>query len=304
MSKNKFKSDSRFAILIEDNNNESKDNNKPKESNNKPKESNNKPKESNNKSKEINNKPNDGNRSNDNNRQKESNRSNDSNNLREENDLNSNEENIFKNINKPKKLTNVSQTDNIDLQEKEKARKEEEKERRERVKRKEDENAQKVLSMVNFPELIVQEPVITNEDNNYISFLDKIKLEKIENEEKPGDTEFDNLEIGWQLIKRDLKTGITTVKYKSNRKNLSKTDLNLGYDVINTLAYIHGKRTQAYIDKWGEDEWNEMFKFPNYDYEYFDKLDELYEDELDENSQSEVDERNNEDYDNAMYNSE
>jgi hypothetical protein len=280
MSKNKFKSDSRFAILIEESNNESKDRNKPKDRNR-----NNESKDSNNES-------------------KDKNKPNDSNNLRDEPDLNSNEDNIFKNNNKPKKLTNISQTDNIDAQEKERARKEEEKERRERVKRKEDENAQKVLSIVNFPELIAQEPVITNADNNYISFLDKIKLEKIENEEKPGDTEFNNLEIGWQLIKRDLKTGVTTVKYKSNRQNLSKTELNLGYDVINTLAYIHEKRTQAYIDKWGEDEWNEMFKFPNYDYEYFDKLDELYEDELDENSQSEVDERNNEEYDNAMYNSE
>jgi hypothetical protein len=31
---------------------------------------------------------------------------------------------------------------------------------------------------------------------------------------------------------------------------------------------------------WGYEEWEKMFRFPNYDYEYFDKLDELYENDM------------------------
>jgi hypothetical protein len=46
------------------------------------------------------------------------------------------------------------------------------------------------------------------------------------------------------------------------------------------LTYLHKKRTQEYINAWGYDEWERMFRFPNYDYDYFDKLDEKYEREL------------------------
>jgi hypothetical protein len=31
---------------------------------------------------------------------------------------------------------------------------------------------------------------------------------------------------------------------------------------------------------WGEEEYEQMFRFPNYDYEFFDKLDEQYEEEM------------------------
>ena len=279
MSKNKFKSDSRFAILIDDGKNGSKDKNGPKEKNG----------------------------SKDKNVSKDKNGSKDNRepiyDLEKEKELNNNEENIFKNDNKTKKPKTISHQDNVIIQEKERAKKEEERNNKEIVKRKQDEKTHKVLSIENFPELTLQEPQVAK-DNDYVSFLDKIKLEKIENEKKPSDNEFDNLEIGWQLIKRDLNTGVKTIKYKSNRKPYVKTDLDLAHDVIYTLSSIHEKRTQEYIDRWGEDEWNKMFKFPNYDYEYFDKLDELYEDELDEHSQSELDERINEDYDNGPYNSE
>ena len=282
MSKNKFKSDSRFAILIDESNNVSKDKNGSKDKKDK-------------------------NGLKDNNRSKDNNGPNKNRepiyDLEQEKELNNNEENIFKNDNKTKKPKTISHQDNVIIQEKERAKKEEERNNKEIVKRKQDEKSHKVLSIENFPELTLQEPQVAK-DNDYVSFLDKIKLDKIENEEKPSDNEFDNLEIGWQLIKRDLNTGVKTVKYKSNRKPYVKTDLDLAYDVIYTLSSIHEKRTQEYIDRWGEDEWNKMFRFPNYDYEYFDKLDELYEDELDEHSQSESDERNNEDYDNGPYNSE
>jgi hypothetical protein len=295
--------------LIEDNNNESKDSNKPKDNNNNRSKDNN-----NNRSKDNNNnrsndnnnrsKDNNNNRSNDNNnRSKDNNNKEPINDLEEEKELHNNEENIFKNGNKTKKPKTISHEDNLLLQEKERVKKEQERNNKEIFKRKQDEKNNKVLSIENFPELTLQESQVTK-DNNYVSFLDKIKLEKIENEEKPSDNEFDNLEIGWQLIKRDLKSGVKTVKYKSNRKPYVKTDLDLAYDVIYTLSSIHEKRTKEYIDRWGDDEWNAMFRFQNYDYEYFDKLDELYEDELDEHSQNELDERNNEDYDNGPYNSE
>ena len=50
-------------------------------------------------------------------------------------------------------------------------------------------------------------------------------------------------------------------------------------EIINDLSLLYEKRTNEYKELWGEDEWERMFIFPNYDYEYFDKLDEVYEDE-------------------------
>jgi hypothetical protein len=52
------------------------------------------------------------------------------------------------------------------------------------------------------------------------------------------------------------------------------------------LTYLHKKRTQEYIDAWGYDEWEHMYRFPNYDYDYFDKLDEKYEREIQRQEES------------------
>jgi hypothetical protein len=50
--------------------------------------------------------------------------------------------------------------------------------------------------------------------------------------------------------------------------------------VLNALVHLHEKRTNDYIEMWGYDEWEKEFLFPNYDYNYFDKLDKIYEEEM------------------------
>ena len=55
-----------------------------------------------------------------------------------------------------------------------------------------------------------------------------------------------------------------------------KSQEDLLYEIVENLAYLHEKRKAEYIDNWGEDEWEKMFLFPNYDYYYFDKLEEIY----------------------------
>lgn len=42
-----------------------------------------------------------------------------------------------------------------------------------------------------------------------------------------------------------------------------------------TERYLQWKR--EYIDNYGEDDYEHRYRFPNYDYEYYDKLDEIYE---------------------------
>lgn len=56
-----------------------------------------------------------------------------------------------------------------------------------------------------------------------------------------------------------------------------KVILNEAEEIINALSILHEKRTNEYKELWGEPEWEQMFICPNYDYEYFDKLDKAYE---------------------------
>ena len=60
-------------------------------------------------------------------------------------------------------------------------------------------------------------------------------------------------------------------------KNKKEVELNEAEEIIEALSFLHEKRTEEYIELWGEEEWERMFIFPNHDYEYFDKLDEAYE---------------------------
>jgi hypothetical protein len=60
-------------------------------------------------------------------------------------------------------------------------------------------------------------------------------------------------------------------------KSRPKVELNEAEEIIEALTILHEKRTNEYKELWGELEWERMFVCPNYDYEYFDKLDEAYE---------------------------
>jgi hypothetical protein len=147
---------------------------------------------------------------------------------------------------------------------------------------------------INFPELINTNNNKITATNN-IDFLnifknntdDKKELEIKHNE----DEEYINLNPGWILLKRNKITGETIIKYKPTLKeniqkasqNLEvKSDNELSYEIFKKLSELYEERTKEYIDLWGYDDWEKRFRFPNYDYEYFDKLDEKYSQELDE----------------------
>jgi len=64
---------------------------------------------------------------------------------------------------------------------------------------------------------------------------------------------------------------------KNEKENEINKNVNEAEEIIEALSFLHEKRTEEYIKLWGEEEWERMFIFPNHDYEYFDKLDEIYE---------------------------
>jgi len=117
-----------------------------------------------------------------------------------------------------------------------------------------------VLTINNFPELISINNKKTS--SNQMNFLNVIK--KVEtkcNEDK-----------------------IILDKYVNLKPNLKKIDISYKKEVANEvfkkLAELYEKRNKEYIELWGYDEWKNMFIFSNYDYDYFDKLDEKYAEEI------------------------
>jgi hypothetical protein len=138
-----------------------------------------------------------------------------------------------------------------------------------------------IISINDFPELISKNNKKTS--SNQMNFLNliknvetKCKEEKIINETKLN-KEYNPKST---LLKKDLKHKPT---YKENE---------IAYEVIKKLAELYEKRSNEYIELWGYDEWERMFIFSNYDYEYFDKLDRKYAEEMEEMEEMEYTDSN------------
>ena len=56
-------------------------------------------------------------------------------------------------------------------------------------------------------------------------------------------------------------------------KNMIIENKQITLKIMDELVRLHEKRTNEYINLWGIEEWEKMFLFPNYDYNYFDDLD-------------------------------
>jgi hypothetical protein len=159
--------------------------------------------------------------------------------------------------------------------------------KKEEERRLKEENIIKSLAPESFPALISKPLNFINP--NYPSFSEKLQSLVVNNHDKiTADLDYKNLIQGWSLIKRDQKTNKIIIK-KKEPLGLIYTDESDDFKILDALAESHIKRNNEYIDMWGYEEWEHMFKFPNYDYHYFDKLDELYYQEM-ENEESESEE--------------
>lgn len=159
-----------------------------------------------------------------------------------------------------------------------------EKAQKERDEKKREEENKKNLAPECFPDLINKEKQCQNNTShtmNYLKASNTIVPKIIENQ--------NNIKPGWVEIKRDPKNIgklIYTYGVNTNENNVSTSDSEKksDYPVLEALVKLYNDRTKEYIDMWGYDTWEKMFRFPNYDYEYFDKLDEEYERQMEENN--------------------
>ena len=126
-----------------------------------------------------------------------------------------------------------------------------------------------LLSMEHFPELVQTSIKIATENTQM--FLEKLKTVKVEEKSVQN-----VLLPGWISITNDPKTNQTRM-VSNYVKKPGKSFGVLAVETMDRLVCLHEKRTEQYIEDYGYDEWEEQFCFPNYDYGYFDRLDEMYE---------------------------
>jgi len=133
-------------------------------------------------------------------------------------------------------------------------------------------------SLIEFPELqIKKKECITLTNTKSSNFIDAIKMsnlvinEEITNE-NPGE---DNIPPGCLCIKFDKITNKQVWLYgdKTSNNEVTKNE-EKPYFIFQRVVELCNNRKNEHIKNWGIEEYDQMFKFQNYDYEYFDKLDE------------------------------
>lgn len=140
------------------------------------------------------------------------------------------------------------------------------------------ENKIKLDNLCEFPDLNKSKDTASNNNINnseHITYIDKLNTNlnnKLEEEEIISD--------GYVQLSLNKSKNIIAKYGKSIYQD--QTD-NIQYQnnlIMKQLCKNYETWKDKYIYLWGEEEYNKMYKFPNYDYDYFNKLDLKYEEEL------------------------
>lgn len=148
----------------------------------------------------------------------------------------------------------------------EKEREEQLKRQKELKEREKERINKELLKIENFPDLVPNQKKEITENNTKITYIEKLQKEDDMIKEY-NDKDLENLKPGWVLLKSDPLTGRTIFKQHPEtfiKEKKEKTDEEIMRDIINTLSDLHEKRTREYIENYGYDEWERMFKFPDW----------------------------------------
>ena len=149
------------------------------------------------------------------------------------------------------------------------------KEEEKRIKYEKEEKERKMLELEkslndksSFPELCSKKEKETDNNKENTSFIETLKKVTEKKEEYK-----EVIKPGW--VQLTSSNNITNFVYgEKTTKEIYKPDF---YDVVEVLTHKYYSWKNEYINNWGEDEYEKMYISPDYDYNYFDKLDEKYE---------------------------
>jgi hypothetical protein len=158
-------------------------------------------------------------------------------------------------------------------------------------KQKEEEFMKSLHSSISFPDLQTSKNSKKNKNNDKnevnqnqpINFMGAVNMNTDVAKTKENKSENDKADDvpppGCVCIKYDEATKKTIWIYGENTNGFYDEKPNVEEDedprdVFQRLVNLHQSRKYEHIRKWGFDEYDKMFLYQNYDYEYFDKLDE------------------------------
>jgi hypothetical protein len=160
-----------------------------------------------------------------------------------------------------------------------------------KIKKTKEDEIKTITNKDNFPELkpinSIQKECKPLVEANNVNFSKLLNIEDslIQNDINDKKTDNEKEEYvadGCVCIKFDKKENKHIWLYGKNSINNqekqtdNKDDYENPYIVMSRLTQLHKHRRNEHIRKWGIDEYEKMFMFPNYDYEYYDRLDEYY----------------------------
>jgi hypothetical protein len=118
-----------------------------------------------------------------------------------------------------------------------------------------------------------QENKDQEKDETKINYIDKLNLSKKVNFEPIAEEE-EKVEPGWVKLEKNKITKKITIKYGKRTYLSDDEKVMTSEDILSTLVKSYERRKNEYIRDWGEESYEKTFKFVNYDYDYFERLDE------------------------------
>jgi hypothetical protein len=152
-----------------------------------------------------------------------------------------------------------------------------------------------ISNLSDFPKIIVSNNKMNksvNKKKQDTSFVDIVK----KNNPMTVDNSLQYVKPGWVSISKDVKTNKIIYHEGASLSDRNKDENNCE-SLLNSLVVLYNNRKSQYIKMWGKDEYEKMFQIPNYDYEYFDKLDNEYNLREAENNSPEYNSEDEETYD-------
>lgn len=125
---------------------------------------------------------------------------------------------------------------------------------------------------VNFPSLVGHKTA-ENENKIEVSYGSILKNEEKSQNKKTNENK---LKKGWVELGANFNAELEP-KVKMQTK---EEQLNEYLHFVDCMVALYECQKSEKIEILGEENYERIYKFPNYDYEYFDKLDEKYEAEL------------------------
>ena len=113
-------------------------------------------------------------------------------------------------------------------------------------------------------------------DNKNPSFLEK--LNTVKDTQNKNEDEEEIIRDGWVSI--SFQNRKPTYKFGNMSYFTDNVTKSTPQYIMSNLVELHENRKAEYIKNWGEEDYENTFSFKNYDYNYFNNLDDLYEIEM------------------------